>query len=106
MRTISPTELKEILDKNEPALVIDIREPEKYVAGHISGSVNIFQKDVPQNIEKIPREGKVIIACTYGMKSDQVYIYLREKHKFRNLYILEGGLYEWVRDVDPGMTAL
>jgi sulfur-carrier protein adenylyltransferase/sulfurtransferase len=106
MRIIAPKDLKVIMDKNEQIFIIDIREPEKFQAGHITGSVNIFQKDVPQNIDRIPREGMVVIACTYGMKSDQVYIYLREKHKFSNLYILEGGLYDWARDVDTQMTAL
>lgn len=106
MRTITPKDLKEKMDKSEPVFIIDIRETDKYEAGHIDGSVNIFQNDIPENVENIPREGIVVIACTYGMKSDQAYIYLREKHKFRNLYILEGGLYDWARDVDPEMTSL
>jgi len=46
----------------------------------------------------------VVIVCAYGMKSDQVYIYLREKHKFKNLMILEGGLYDWSVMFDPKMV--
>ncbi len=106
MRTISPKELKEKIDTGHEVHVLDIREPEKFSAGHIDGSVNIFQKDVPTNLEKIPQTGMLVIVCTYGMKSDQVYIYLREKHKYKNLWILEGGLYDWTRDVDPEMVAL
>jgi rhodanese-related sulfurtransferase len=48
----------------------------------------------------------VVIACTYGMKSDQVYIYLREKLRFKNIWILEGGIFDWSRDVEPSMKAL
>lgn len=106
MRTITPKDLKEKMDSSEPVFIMDIREPEKYEAGRIEGSVNIFQKDIPVHVENIPREGIVVIACTYGMKSDQAYIYLREKHKYKNLYILEGGLYDWARDIDPEMAAL
>jgi rhodanese-related sulfurtransferase len=106
MRTITPTELKIKIDIDQEVHVLDIREPEKFEAGHIPGSINIFQKDVPQHLEKIPRSGMLVIVCTYGMKSDQVYIYLREKHKYKNLWILEGGLYDWSKDVDAGMVAL
>jgi rhodanese-related sulfurtransferase len=106
MRMISPVELKKRLDSQEEVQIIDIREPEKFEAGHIAGSINIFQKDVPMNIDKISRTGMVVLGCTYGMKSDQVYIYLREKHNFKNLWLLEGGFYDWSRDVDPGMVAL
>jgi rhodanese-related sulfurtransferase len=105
MKVITPKELKSKIDQGEDVQIIDIREPEKFEAGHIPGSINIFQKEMPQHIDKISRTGMLVIACTYGMKSDQVYIYLREKHKFKNLWILEGGLYDWSRDVDPKMIA-
>lgn len=106
MRVITPHELKAKMDKGEEIQVIDIREPEKFETGHISGSINIFQKDIPANIDRISRTGMVVIGCTYGMKSDQVYLYLREKHKFKNLWILEGGFYDWSRDVEPTMVVL
>ena len=103
MKVITPKELQAKLDQGEEVQIIDIREPEKFVAGHIPGSINIFQKDIPQHVDKISRSGMVVIGCTYGMKSDQVYIYLREKHKFKNLWILEGGFFDWARDIDPKM---
>lgn len=106
MRMITPLKLNEKLENGEEVQIIDIREEEKFLAGHISGSVNIFQKNIPLHTNEISRTGMVVICCTYGMKSDQVYIYLREKHKFKNLWVLEGGLYDWNRDVDPTMAAL
>jgi len=106
MRTVTPLELKARLDKGEEIQVIDIREPEKFQAGHMQGALNIFQKDIPAHVDKISRAGMVVICCTYGIKSDQVYLYLREKHKRKNLWILEGGLYDWSRQIDPTMLAL
>jgi len=105
MKVITPQDLKAKIDRGDEVQIIDIREPEKFETGHIPGSINIFQKDIPQHIDKISRSGMVVIGCTYGMKSDQVYLYLREKHKFNNLWILEGGFYDWSRDVDPKMIA-
>ncbi len=106
MRTIEPVKLKAMLDEGENAMIIDIREPEKFQAGHLQGSINIFQKDIPQHIDRISRTDMVVIVCAYGMKSDLVYLFLREKHKFKNLWILEGGLYEWSVQIDPGLVVL
>lgn len=106
MRTIEPAKLKAIIDSGVPVTIIDIREPEKFQAGHLKGSINIFQKDIPQHIDRISRTEMVVIVCAYGMKSDQVYLFLREKHKFKNLWILEGGLYDWSVHVDPDLVVL
>ena len=104
MRIITPAELKVRMDKGENIQVIDIREPFNFSAGHIEGSLNICQRDIPDNVHQIQRVDNVVIVCAYGMKSDQVYIYLREKHKFKNLLILEGGLYDWSVMFDPKMV--
>ncbi|MGB4205867.1 MAG: rhodanese-like domain-containing protein [Bacteroidales bacterium] len=104
MRIITPAELKARMDKGENFQIIDIRESFNFSAGHIEGSLNICQRDIPDNVHQIQRVDNVVIVCAYGMKSDQVYIYLREKHKYKNLMILEGGLYDWAAMFDPKMV--
>jgi rhodanese-related sulfurtransferase len=37
----------------------------------------------------------------YGVKSQAPYLYLTEKKKLKNIYILEGGIYQWATDIDP-----
>lgn len=103
MKSIYPAELKSLLDKNEPVQIIDIRDPEEYEAGHLPGAVSIRRLDIPNHVEQISRTTKVVVYCTYGMKSDQVAIYLQEKHKFKNIYVLEGGIYDYAREVDPSI---
>ena len=103
MRYLTPSELKEKLDHGETIQIVDTRDPLKYQECHIPGAVNIPQIDLPDSVEKISREIPVVIYCLYGVKSEAPFLYLREKAKIRNVYILEGGLYQWANDIDQSM---
>ncbi len=103
MKFITPEELKKLLDARETFQIIDTREAEKYKECHIDTAVSIPQIELPERLNEIEKDGKVIIYCIYGMKSEQVYIYLKDKLKIQNLYILEGGIYQYARDIDPNM---
>jgi sulfur-carrier protein adenylyltransferase/sulfurtransferase len=106
MKQITTFELKEKMDRNVPFQLIDTREAEKFDECHIEGAINIPQIDLPEMIHLISREIPVIIYCLYGVKSQAPYLYLTEKLKFRNIYILEGGLFQWANDFDPSMPVL
>lgn len=103
MNYITPEDLKKLLDSQEPFQLIDTREAEKFGICHIPTAVSIPQLELPYRLDEINREGKVVVYCIYGMKSDQVYIYLKDKLKIKQLYILEGGIYQYARDIDPSM---
>ena len=103
MNFISPEELKKMLDAHEPIQLIDTRETEKYESCHIDTAISIPQLELPGRLQEVNKEGTVVIYCIYGMKSEQVYIYLKDKLKLKKLFILEGGIYQYARDIDPSM---
>jgi len=106
MRYITPSDLKAKLDKGEEICIIDTREKEKFTECHLPGAISVPQISIPANLEKFPAEGDVVIYCQYGMKSEQVFLYLKEKAKRRNIVILEGGIYQWAKDVDTTLPIL
>ncbi|MEI6749021.1 MAG: rhodanese-like domain-containing protein [Bacteroidota bacterium] len=106
MRYITPADLKAKLDKGEVFCIIDTRDGSKFAECHLPGAVSVPQISIPDNLDKFPSEGDVIIYCQYGMKSEQVFLYLKEKAKRRNIYILEGGIYQWAKDVDSSLPVL
>ncbi|TAF64599.1 MAG: rhodanese-like domain-containing protein [Cytophagales bacterium] len=62
--------IQEILDKG--AVVIDVRTPQEYAAGHVKGSKNIPLNTISTNIEKIKAMNKpIILCCASGMRSGQ-----------------------------------
>jgi len=104
MKFISPKELKALIDSKTDFILIDTREPEKYEACHISGAVSMPQLQLPSMLNKIDPKKKIIIYCIYGIKSEQVYIYLKDKLKIKDLSILEGGIYQYDMEIDQGMA--
>ncbi|MEI6061319.1 MAG: rhodanese-like domain-containing protein [Bacteroidota bacterium] len=106
MKYITTHELKEKMDRNEPLQVIDTRDIQKFNECHIQGALNIPQIDIPDSIHLIKIDRPVIIYCLYGVKSQAPYLYLTEKHKFRNIFVLDGGLFQWATDVDPSLPVI
>jgi rhodanese-related sulfurtransferase len=76
---ILPTELKVEMMKNHDYFLLDIRKQEDYAKGHIEGATNIFWLDLmkPENLQKLPRDKRIIIACYVGHTASQVLVMLR-----------------------------
>jgi adenylyltransferase/sulfurtransferase len=103
MKFLTPAQLKEMIDSKEDFQLIDTRETEKFENCHIEGALSIPQLELPYNLNLVQKQSKVVIYCIYGIKSEQVYIYLKDKLKIKDLYILEGGIYQYANDIDPSM---
>ena len=51
------------------ALVIDVRTPDEYAAGHIPGAVSIPLRTLGQNLDKVPTDRQVFIYCKSGWRA-------------------------------------
>lgn len=61
------------------ALIIDLRFPEEFEAGHIKGSLHMNQEDIELHFEEIHRYNRpVILCCGSGLRSDEAGVMLRE----------------------------
>ena len=101
MKYITTFELKEKMDNHEPLQLLDTREADKFAVSHLEGAINIPQIDLPELSHLVSKEVPVIMYCMYGVKSQAPYLYLTEKLKHKNIYILEGGIFQWGTDIDP-----
>jgi len=104
MRVITVHDVKEMMDKGEPLLIIDIRDPDEFEDVCIKGSLNYPRLEFDKYIAKIPFDIPVILVCKYGKKSEQINLNLRVDHKHKNTYSLLGGLFEWSREIDKSMV--
>lgn len=60
--------VKSLLDKG--ALVVDVRTPEEYRAGHITESVNIPLNLIPNKVNELKRKNKpIVVCCRSGARS-------------------------------------
>ena len=51
------------------AVVVDVRNPEDYEAGHIPGAINIPIREVAENLNLIPTDSPVWIVCQTGWRT-------------------------------------
>jgi rhodanese-related sulfurtransferase len=79
------------------AVVLDVREDEEWVAGHIPGAVHVPMMRVPQRLQFDPGpltpDAEIVVVCKVGSRSAQVTAWLRRQgYDATNL---AGGLMAW-----------
>jgi rhodanese-related sulfurtransferase len=75
---ITPLDLKKDLDKDpNKYFLLDIRKPEDFKTGHIKGAKNIFWKDLIDNVDKLPKDKKIVLICYVGHTSSQMLVSLK-----------------------------
>ena len=104
MKTISPVELKAMMDSGNEFQLIDIRDDYEYNICCIGGEkINMYS--IPDSIDKISRNNKVIIYCRTGLRSGNIVKFLEESFSFDNVYNLDGGIMKWKNDVDSSLVS-
>jgi len=93
-------ELKERLDRGEPILIVDVREPQEYQINRIAGSRLIPLGELPQRYEELDREAAIVCQCKSGARSAKATAFLRGIG-FKNVRNLAGGILGWIDQVDP-----
>ncbi|MEM9921752.1 MAG: molybdopterin-synthase adenylyltransferase MoeB [Bacteroidota bacterium] len=78
----------------EAFVLIDVREPYEYEAGHMGGK-NIPLGRIADAIDQIPKDQKVVVHCRSGQRSAKAIKQLQELATFDQLYNLEGGIQAW-----------
>ena len=84
------------LINREDALVVDIREPADYVAGHVADARNIPLASLEERAGELDKykSGPVIVVCQTGVRSSGACKKL-QKLGFAKLHSLEGGIAGW-----------
>ena len=71
---ITADELSQIIDSKSPVLILDIREKERYMQGHISGAANAVCQSMQQKqmiMSKLPPSMKFVLIDDDGTASKE-----------------------------------
>lgn len=90
---VTVNELKGILPGG--ATLIDVRELDEYVAGHIPKAVNIPLSIFQDNIESFRDQDDVYLVCQSGNRSMRACEYLHDCD-IVNVVNVAGGTFSWV----------
>ncbi len=89
--------------KKTDFLVVDVRpNPAEYNEGHIPGSIAIPVQHIlqPQNLKKLPKNKKLILACVTGQTQNLPIIALRALGY--DAYTMAFGNAAWIKDYRGG----
>lgn len=93
MKTITASELKKKLDKDE-VLLIDVREPAEYRSECIDGACLIPLSEI--SIEKLPSTKRpIVIHCRSGKRSADACAKLLKVNPSLDVASLDGGIIAW-----------
>ncbi len=86
---------------NNPAVqVVDLRGVAEFNAGHIERADNVFVGTLPNNLDKISKDKKVMIHCQGGDRAAIAYSLL-VKNGFNNIVNYSAGMNEWLNAGEP-----
>jgi len=100
-KKITPQDLVSLTNQ-EAAKLIDLRSPNEFADGHITGSINIPYADIEDRLHEIKlQEGKsLVLICDSGSQSANAGEVLN-KSGYQNTVILSGGIGAWKLDNLP-----
>lgn len=78
------------------AVLIDVRDPHEWRAGHARGARHIPLAQLPASLDELPREAPVYLICATGNRSRNAAAFLR-KNGFSRPVNVRGGTVAWHR---------
>jgi rhodanese-related sulfurtransferase len=51
------------------ALLVDVRQPEEFAAGHIAGAINVPLPELRSRLEELPRDREIWLNCGVGQRA-------------------------------------
>src|SRR5215475_12535238 len=103
--TITPRELRELLDSGKPLALIDVREPVEWDINHITGAELIPKGafESGEALSKLAVDRTPVFYCKTGVRSAEVLAIVK-KAGFSDAMHVQGGIVAWGKQLEPDMV--
>jgi rhodanese-related sulfurtransferase len=92
---LNAQELSEKLKNGKRPLVIDVRQPGEYQAGHIAGAKLIPLDTINQRMKELPKDREIVCVCASGNRSSSATKQLISAGY--TVLNMSGGMHTWQR---------
>jgi sulfur-carrier protein adenylyltransferase/sulfurtransferase len=99
---IDPVEVKAKIDRGEPFVLIDVREPHEYQICRIPHAKLIPLGDLPKRVNELDSADEIVAHCKSGVRSAKAVEFLKQAG-FRKVRNMKGGILAWSDKVDPSV---
>ena len=103
---ITPIELQERLESDDPPVLVDVRESFEAAIADLPehGQVRIPTGEFATRFGELDPEDELVVYCRSGSRSAWA-VQLLLANGYEKVRNLEGGVLRWRQDVDPSLTA-
>lgn len=105
LKQVTAAELVLMMSGKEPIVIVDVREPELYMMGHVKGAVNIPYDTAHKRILKeLSPMDTIVFVCHSGPMGDELGAILA-KNGYPRIFNLRGGMTKWTGPLATGRQA-
>jgi rhodanese-related sulfurtransferase len=84
----------ELAAHGQEVMLLDVREPQEFAGGHVSGARNLPQADLATRLSEIPRDRPVYVICQGGFRSLRAAQFLNQMG-YSDVASVSGGTEAW-----------
>jgi rhodanese-related sulfurtransferase len=95
IKKVDPVEFSEMISQPD-VIILDVRTPEEFNAGHIANAININLEgsDFSSEVSKLDKNATVAVYCRSGNRSGVATEQMAELG-FTDMYDMQGGIVDW-----------
>ncbi|MCH9667332.1 MAG: adenylyltransferase/sulfurtransferase MoeZ [Actinomycetia bacterium] len=103
--TVTPRELREMLDSSSKFALIDVREPVEWDINRIEGAELIPMSTIESGdgLAKLPHDRVPVLYCKTGVRSAEALAVVKQAG-FSDAIHLQGGIVAWAKQLEPDMV--
>ncbi len=103
--TVTPRELRDLLESGNKFALIDVREPVEWEINRIEGAELIPQSTIESGdgLAKLPPDRVPVLYCKTGVRSAAALAVVK-KAGFSDAIHLQGGIVAWAKQLEPDMV--
>ena len=95
---VTPAEVAAMRERGDPAVYLDVREPNEWNLGRIPGAVFLPRGQLESKVEEVaPRDARVIVYCAGGNRSALAADTMRQMG-YENVASMSGGFRQWATE--------
>ena len=97
---LAPDQVLKKLNTGQALMVVDVRYPKEYAAGHIPLAINIPLAEIKGRLDEFKHNNDILIYCINGSRTRQAEATLMGAD-IPNVYHLEGTFSGWIQGKHP-----
>lgn len=98
IKKVTPADVKAAIDNKEKAVILDVRDPDEYKAGHLPGAVHVSRGKLEFTVwDKVTdKDAKIYVYCLTAARSALATKTLNELG-YKNAVLMDAPFEAWVK---------